>query len=69
MSDNRLKLVKSGIALNKLAPEKDGKYFVPELESYFSGADRILRKTKKVEEIEKVKFFITEADPRKPLTS
>lgn len=40
-SQNRLKAVKSGIPLSNVVPHKDDSYFIPDLESYFKGPDRL----------------------------
>lgn len=40
-SDNRLKAVKSGIPLSNVAPHKDENYYVPDVEDYFKGNDRL----------------------------
>lgn len=50
-SDNRLRAVKSGIPLASVIKKKDNKFYVPDLESYFKGADRILRKKQMTERI------------------
>ena len=65
-SDNRLKAVKSGIALSQVVPKPGAGYYVPDVESYFRGIDKILRKKELNEELtqdeeKSVNFFITEA--------
>ena len=68
-SDGRLKAVKSGIPLSKVVPKKDADFFIPVLESYFKGDDKIqrrqeLEKVWNEEDHQDVKFFITEAHYR-----
>ena len=43
-SDNRLRAVKSGISLAQVVPKPSAGYFVPEVETYFKGIDKIMRK-------------------------
>jgi hypothetical protein len=62
-SVNRLKAVKSGIPLSNVAPHNDENYYVPDLEDYYKGQDRIQRKLGIItvaEEEKQIKFFITE---------
>jgi len=40
-SQNRLKAVKSGLPISNVIPYKDENYYIPELERYFNGKDRI----------------------------
>ena len=62
-SEGRLKAAKSGVPLEQICPEQDASYYIPDVESYFKGQDRIKRK-KGIEDAsypaEQVKFFITE---------
>ena len=42
-SDCRLRAVKSGIPLDVIMPKNDTSFFIPDIESYFKGKDRIKR--------------------------
>lgn len=73
LSDNRLKLVKSGLPLDQVAKKKSVDYYTPDLDAYFNGAERAFRKAKhmnpgKPDDERQVKFFITEAETRRPAT-
>jgi hypothetical protein len=42
-SDQRLKAIKTGNPLNKVVPQQEVNFFTPDLETYFSGQNRVLR--------------------------
>ena len=43
-SDNRLKAVKSGLPLSRVVSQPNAGYYVPDVEPYFRGIDKVLRK-------------------------
>jgi hypothetical protein len=62
-SEGRLKAVKKGISISDVMPNQDPSFYVPDVESYFKGQDRIKRKKGCVDEVtDQVKFFITETN-------
>jgi len=50
-SDNRLKAVKSGLPLSRVVSKPSAGYYVPDIESYFRGIDKVLRKKELGEEL------------------
>lgn len=69
-SDNRLRSVKSGISLAKVVQKPGAGYYVPDIESYFKGVDKIMRRRELKQELtedeeKSVKFFLTETVQQK----
>jgi hypothetical protein len=58
-----LKAAKSGNPLSKIVPQYDANFFTPDLETYYTGQNRVLRQLElskqQDEEHKDIKFFVT----------
>lgn len=56
-----MRQVKSGAAINEVCPQPSDEYFIPDVEQYFKGKDRLKRKRGLLNDpVDDVKFFVTE---------